>query len=275
MARADGTVDLFLDVNDPRGNDCSQADPPPDTDDDGTGTNCYRHRWVQNDEPDDNWCGPTAGRNFLNWYGLDVANWPDLGDPMHTNNWDVGNTSACADACFESCITIIGCVLFPGCVATCEAWWGNAIVEATKAGTLPDDLDRVLDQRLPSGYIRCRESDGNHITLDKIRWSLKHGDPVIFNESRGENNLHWAAITGIRKDSSGQIMLRIANSQPDVNWSDFKLYNSIEDVSRGIGSTWIKWVLFDGVRFTPHIYRWTKVGQPDADIMGCGRDPNL
>jgi hypothetical protein len=279
MARADGTVDLFLDPNSPKLDDCSQVDPAPDANYNQVTTNCYRQRRLQWDEPDENWCGPTAGKNLLYWYGADVP-YSALGGPMQTN---ARGTDDLIDFCISACLFVdVPCIVACGAVAEFIP------ASYTKWGTLPPDLDGALDALKPDGYVRC--SDTSDLSLDSLRWSLSNGNPVIFLESTGQWNLHWAAVTGLYNaasnsndagvnsdagNASSQLMLRLANGYPDVCWNDFQANRNIEKVCNGDGCSFVKWFLMEMVGLNPHVYRWTKAGETSA-AMGCvASDPYL
>jgi hypothetical protein len=113
---------------------------------------------------------------------------------------------------------------------------------------------------------------------------------VIFLESTGQWNLHWAAVTGLYNaasnsndagvnsdagNASSQLMLRLANGYPDVCWNDFQANRNIEKVCNGDGCSFVKWFLMEMVGLNPHVYRWTKAGETSA-AMGCvASDPYL
>ncbi len=140
--------------------------------------------YVQADEPSENYCGPTAVKNFLAWYGSD-EDYAVLGEEMRTNTWytdDLFGGSGVAAALLETVV---------------------------KAGTLPSDLRAALARRAPQGYTACIEQgDGN---FENIRSSLSAGDEVVYLESRGADQLHWAVVTGLYLDGETPTV-RLANA---------------------------------------------------------------
>ena len=201
LARPDGTVDLFLD--------------PTKT------SRIWTQTYQQNDEPHENFCGPTAGKNMLYWYGHDV-DYDPLGASMQTNTWD---SSKLDDVCI-----VLACGLIdPICDAACLAFAGDALGSVINAGSLPSDVNPTMDALAPPGYVRCNnESD---ITLPQLQWSLARGNPVMFLESRGSGNLHWTVITGLyTSPTTGELMLRIANDTGDRTLSEFQNDLSLDEI---------------------------------------------
>jgi hypothetical protein len=141
----------------------------------------WTQTYQQSDEPDDNFCGPTAGKNLLFWYGADVG-YGTIASEMHTNTWDFGPVFA---AVFLLDPEPISALVIAAIISDA----------AVKAGTLPGDLRNVIASRAPAGHSLCSE-DGS-VTIDELRRSLSAGNPVIFLESEGDKNLHWAVVTGI------------------------------------------------------------------------------
>ncbi len=139
--------------------------------------------YVAANEPAENYCGPTAVKNFLRWYGMD-EDYEVLGSEMRTNTWYT-------DTVFRG-------------------WGAAALLETViKAGTLPVDLRAALDRRAPEGYTACiKQGDGN---FEDIRSALAEGDQVVVLESRGTDKLHWTVATGLYFDGE-TLTLRLANS---------------------------------------------------------------
>ena len=193
--RDDG-ITLYLDPNDPS----SQW----------TGT------YVQSDEPQVNFCGPTAGKNLLFWYGADV-DYNTLAGEMRTNTWDF-------PAVLVAVLLIdpepISAAIIAGIISDA----------AVKAGTLPGDMRRVIANRAPAGHGECTEDSS--VTLDEIRGSLSRGNPVIFLESQGSGNLHWAVVTGISGGGSNPTIV-CANSS-DRNFNDWAHDVTLDPVGDGI-----------------------------------------
>ena len=267
--RSDGTIELYRSAY--RTEDCGTLTCDDASADSATCadilSNCYKQQYLQKDEPEENMCGPTSGKNFLYWYGMDHG----MDDPSYaTMASQMGWGWATNDLMFL-CANICTPLNLP-CIATCYGLPQGFTDAIGKFGTLTGELDKALDDMRPVGYVRCK--DTRHLSYDQLRWSLSHGNPVIFDESRGQWNLHWAMITGIYLDSTGQLKLRIANSPPDVTWDEFLTDWSIESVCTGSDLCGIaKGFLMDYVGIEPHVYRWTKVGETSPE-MGCP-DPYL
>ena len=204
----------------------------------------YKVQYQQADEPEENYCGATAVKNFLYWYGSDV-DYRGIAGEMRTNSWDTGPIYLAVLAAGP----LIGCVdpLF-----TCLPI-SLAISElAVKAGTLPGDLRAALQRRAPPGYTACIKSGDP--SLETIRASLAEGNPVVYLESEG-GNLHWAVITGLYDLGSG-LRVRVANSD-NRDWATFVTDWSLspvgDDARRGILSalfglnpyTMIRWIPSD------------------------------
>lgn len=152
---------------------------------------------IQDDEPDINYCGPTAGRNFLSWYGLD-APYDNLGSEMKTNAWDTAPVLGAA---------ALVCAFEPICTGILTSTIADI---AVKAGSLPRYVRESLYGRMPAGYEACGTEGVD--SLEDIRQSLIRGNPVVYLESRKYGNLHWAVITGLEA-RNGDTFLRIANSE--------------------------------------------------------------
>jgi hypothetical protein len=194
-ARPDGTVDMHL----------SRVDPAP-----------WEQQYVQANEPHVNFCGPTAAKNFLYWYGVD-APYATLAAEMRTNSWD--NSFLVAGALLAAVATpvigpLVGCAEPISC-AILAAAISTYLVDA---GTLPGDMQKSLNGRAPAGYVAC-EKDGDS-SEEPLRAALAGGNPVVFLEST-VGNLHWATATGIYTDGLGRHVVRVANST-DRPWADFR-----------------------------------------------------
>jgi hypothetical protein len=199
----------------------------------------------QSDEPDDNYCGPTAGMNFLLWYGLDDS-YETLARDMKTNTWDrLAALGTAAAICGGE----------PICTTVLAVTASEAIV---KAGSLPHDVRETLYNRMPDGYEACgREGIGS---LDDVQASLAAGNPVVYLESGGTNNLHWAVITGI--DYSGaEPLVHVANA----GWRTWSSFNPAWGLSN-IGNDFVYRVMVDdllGLDLTPFTeVRWCKTPTP-------------
>ena len=104
----------------------------------------WTQQYVEADEPGANFCGPTAGKNFLYWYDQDV-DYATLAGEMNTNTWDFGLVAGLvvlagpAVGCFE----LISCAIVTGLVS-------GLLVDA---GTLSGDLRNALNARAPAGTL--------------------------------------------------------------------------------------------------------------------------
>jgi hypothetical protein len=145
--------------------------------------------WFQGNEPADNFCGPTAGMNLLDWYGT-PSTYDHLGDEMNTNDWI--STTEALKACLCSCSPCPKC-LCPelSCSALCTAL-SNTFFDV---GTPPDDLENTLRKHslLESsvGYLLFRHR-GNP-GLETLEYLLAQGSPIVVLLWNGKT-LHWTLI---------------------------------------------------------------------------------
>jgi hypothetical protein len=176
-----------------------------------------------------------------------------MGDAMRTNTWDdatviIGTGLICAGVC-----TVAG---FPNplCVVPCtlatEEPVRNSLV---KAGSLPGDVEPAMFDRMPAGYVSC---PGEHLDLEEVHRSLSHGNPIMYLESRGEANLHWAVITGLYyPEGSNELHVRIANAG-NSSWDRFQenallgkvgsdVVETVLDEFFGVEETSIYWAKFE------------------------------
>ena len=220
----------------------------------------WQGEYRQSDEPEENFCGPTAGKNFLFWYGRDES-YSSLASAMKTNTWDteeviVGTGLVCTAGC------LVAGVPNPICIGACTAATAFVVADAlVKAGSLPGDVEQAMADRKLSGYITC---PGEDLELDEVVRSLSHGNPIMFIESTGEGNLHWAVITGLfRNPGDPELRVRIANSG-DVTWDQFRTNANLTRV----GSAFVEGVLeeFFGVEETS-IY-WAKSEHTSPGPLG-------
>jgi hypothetical protein len=187
----DGTVNLYL----------NPLDPSP-----------WKERWAQQDEPEKNYCGPTAAKNFLFWYGMDSP-YEDLAAELNTNHWDTLAVGGAAG---------VACAFVPTCTSAVASVVSELLV---KAGTRPSDLRKVMyGTRMRTPYRACGEE--GHNGLPNIHNSLADGNPIIVFESREADNVHWAMIVGLYT-VGGKTWVRMANSE-DRTWSDFVVDWSID-----------------------------------------------
>jgi hypothetical protein len=225
LVHEDGGIDLFM----------SPSDTEP-----------WKQTYDQGDEPQPNQCGPTAAKNIFDWYGIDEESYGELSRSMNTNTWDTERVLlAAAPFCAEACF------LFPACFAACEGAAALVADLVVQAGTLPDDFEDGFDARMPSGYVRCA---GEELSFEELEWSLARGNPVAFLESRGTNNLHWAAAVGIYY-VSGVPWVRIANAA-DVPFGEFNQNLSLNRVS---GPEFVEDLLADELGVEPSTDRWSKI----------------
>ena len=189
-------------------------------------TECFP--WVgnyfQGNEPADNYCGPTAGMNLLDWYGA-PSTYDHLGDEMNTNDWI--STPEALKACLCSCSPCPMCLCpEPSCSAVCTVL-SNTFFDV---GTPPDDLENTLRRhsRLESsvGYLLFRHR-GNP-GLETFEYLLAQGNPIVVLIWNGKT-LHWALVTGTY-DANGTVMVRFANND-DLTWDTFVHQWSFESMN--------------------------------------------
>jgi hypothetical protein len=220
-------------------------------------------RYSQSDEaPNVSYCGPTAGKNLLYWYGLDtgLGNPPytTIGAEMHTNTWDGGLVFGAAFA-----VCTFGFFPDPICIASVDAALSDKL---NNLGTLPADLQSALNGWLPAGY----DSFGPETfsgSLAEIRLSLLQGNPVVLLESEESQVLHWALITGIEASPDGDFWIAVANAG-DRQWSELQV-----DLSLGkAGDAVIRAALANLGLVSNTMYRWgqrASSGTCDANDDCC------
>jgi hypothetical protein len=196
--------------------------------------------YQQSDEPDVNYCGPTAGKNFLTWYGED-APYAQLAQEMNTNSWDTGPVVGAAAAV---------CLGEPICTGILGGIVSGYVV---KAGTLPNDLRNSLNGHVISGYVPCQANFSG--SLEEIQTALTEGNPLVYLESEESQQLHWAVIVGIRTESDGTSYIEVANSD-ERPWNTFH-----DDWSlRKVGPSSERDVLAGAFGLKPYtMYRWERV----------------
>jgi hypothetical protein len=173
--------------------------------------------FFQADEPHENYCGPTAGRNLLDWYGV-PSTYAQLGSEMRTNTWMSGWDALGDCLCFCSVCPWCTCPE-PTCVIVCDAVAQNAL----NVGTLPNDMESTLRTHSPAGY-RLYRSEGNP-GIDTFAVLLQEGNPIVvlvWLAGGSYGTLHWTVVTG----TQGEYGVRFANgrtgSTPDgAAWSWF------------------------------------------------------
>ena len=184
----------------------------------------WTERWIQDDEEDagyTNYCGPTAGKNVLYWYGNDTVSYSTMGSKMKTNNWASGwdIVAECAKVCP---ITPIG--PSPSCVSTCAALIKKYLI----VGSLPGDVKSAMTTYTPpdtSLYFSQKNDD-----LEEINLALSEGNPVMVLISSGEYALHWTAVVGRFTNSSGAPYYRLANNS-NLSESTFLTYWSLSKLT--------------------------------------------
>jgi hypothetical protein len=219
--RADGTVTLHLnpDIHAPENVNANIFY--------SVDSNTWGGTYNQNEEaPFLSYCGPTAGKNFLYWYGIDHGiddpSYATLGAQMKTDKWDGGLVAA---ASIGACTFLF--IPDPICIAAVDAGLNSTLNDL---GTLPGDLGNALNGYVPPGYSSQGIQQVN--SLDAIRASLESGDPVIYLESEQGSQMHWAVITGIEVSPDGTQWMIVANTD-DRQWSQFQHDMSLQNVGDG------------------------------------------
>ncbi len=192
-SKPDGRVDLFEDRQ------CTE----------------WKGNWIDDDEPHENYCGPTAAMNLLDWYGA-PSSYDQLGSEMHTNNWMSNAEAIKACTCFCSpcrwclCPDVLTCT--PACAVLANGFFD--------VGTHPDDMESTLRKHSPlgssEGYLLFRHQ-GNP-GLETLEYRLAEGNPVVVLIWNGKT-LHWTLVTGTY-DANGTVMVRLANNN-DLTWDTF------------------------------------------------------
>jgi hypothetical protein len=187
----------------------------------------WNGHWKQSDEPHKDYCGPTAGRNLLDWYGEEVT-YNQLGSEMDTDNWM--STLNKATQCFFSVCS--GEAL---CTAACYDVFNNFL----DVGTLPEDMANALSHNSPPGYrIYLRKENTGLLTFENL---LREGDPIVVLVWTG-SELHWTVVTGT-EDSGASVMVELANGQ-NQTWDSFVdqwSFKGLETLKRKV----VSWKGFD------------------------------
>jgi hypothetical protein len=221
---------------------------------------------ADDEHPYVSYCGPTAGKNLLYWYGSDTGlgspSYATIGAEMNTDNWDGGLVFWSA---FGACSGE------PTCTGIVDAALSSAL---NNVGTLPDDFQNAVTMRMPSGYVPRGPATFSG-SLDEIRASLTNGNPIAYLESKGSLTLHWAIIIGVDAGAGheGDPLILVANSDARP-WSTFQADRSLVKV----GDSFIRGVV-GAVGLHPNtMYRWdqlpthgtTGTGGPQCSDSCCG-----
>ena len=169
--------------------------------------------WGPSDEPERNYCGPTAAKNLLFWYGHS-SDYSALGSEMRTDDWlsitDVVKDCACVCSPSPICLpTELACTL--SCSVLTEG-----LDKFYGIGTSPDNLQKVLAKESPYGYQLYRKS-GNP-GIETFESHLREGNPIVVLIWTG-SRLHWTLVTGTY-DENGTTKVRFAN-HGDQTWDWF------------------------------------------------------
>ena len=204
----------------------------------------WEQQFTQSDEePEINYCGPTAVKNTLFWYGIE-KDYLILGEEMRTNTWDndeeVGLLLAaiCAVVCG-------GFFINPICVVSCSLVAYEAVSSLLNAGTLPQNVSKTLTDYAPAGFMVIHRS-GSPI-LSNLLVEVAAGNPVIALIYRN-GALHWVTVTGWY-DDSGTMSLRLANNA-DMKWEDFEEAWSLKHVTDVDAAR----LLLNGLGLQPYVY---------------------
>jgi hypothetical protein len=166
--------------------------------------------WIQADEPGANYCGPTAGKNVLDWYGEELS-YGQLANEMNTNNW-----MSTIDKVGE-CGLICGFV-DPVCFAACYA----AVDTLADVGTIPTDMLTAFSQNSPIGYRPYAYRGSAAYPYSFFQAMLQGGDPVVVLVWTG-SELHWTIVTGTY-DDGGTVGVQLANyaNHTTMDWDTFE-----------------------------------------------------
>jgi hypothetical protein len=198
--------------------------------------------WVQACEPASNYCGPTAGRNLLAWYGEEVS-YATLGSEMSTNSWmsTIDEAAECG----------VICGFDPVCFTACYA----AVDTLADAGTIPTDMLTAFMQNSPIGYRPYAYQGSADISISYFDWMLQNGNPVAVLIWTGKE-LHWTLVTGTYDDgATGGIQL--AN------------YTNTTSCSATAGGGYLDWDTFE------HQWSFAGLNWPLPDVFSdfAGIDP--
>lgn len=210
----------------------------------------WTNHFIQSDEPDSSFCGPTAGMNVLQWMGDPlVPPWiPGVG-------YDVQSTR-------DAMYVLAGEMDTNG--------WSPAIDWILDVGTQPGDLRSSLAGRAPSGWhvVRglCDESGSDGVAY--LLQQLGRGNPVVILQSSGYHNLHWTVVAHSRVNpSTGGIELFTANYPVDTRAPEWASGRSFDEFMRdwsidrvygsGLGrdAEWLHvYPIFQPIGLKPYVY---------------------
>ncbi len=167
--------------------------------------------FFQSMEPEINYCGPTAGMNQLEWFGV-PSTYEHLGTQMNTNEW-------------TDTEIIIACLGDPICIA--------ALDYLINVGTAPEDMKKTLAEHSPPGY-QLSWHEGNPGLATFEAW-LAEGNPITVLIWTG-SSLHWTNIIGTYEDN-GTPMVRFDNYMYDApyfytseSWDTFSMHWGFESL---------------------------------------------
>ncbi len=168
----------------------------------------WNESYVDSDEPRSDYCGPTAVKNMMSWYGQDFISYEDIGRDMKVNRGYITGShwAKCAAIC-------TGEILF--CTNICLK-----IVEkkALQQGTNIKHLKKYLENKTPEGYT-FNHTVGDPSMIAEILQQLLNGNPVVINElvnpevvgGPDKDMLHTSVLTGLVIER-GVIHVTMANS---------------------------------------------------------------
>lgn len=200
------------------------------TTDDICNDNFWEEHVVQENEPEDeqNYCGPTAVKNTLFWYGIEKG-YLSLGKEMRTNTWDNDEevffllAGICSGPCGISALFLPAFLI---CVGTCSGVAYEAVSSLLNAGTLPQNVVKTLQDYAPAGFMVVQRSGTP--SLSNLLDEVAAGNPVIALIYRNKT-LHWVTVTGWY-DMDGTMRLRLANNE-DLDWEEFEVAWSLKHVT--------------------------------------------
>ena len=160
-------------------------------------------------EPHKDYCGPTAVKNLMAWYGTDTLSYEEIGEMLDADRTYMGGKewATCAAAC-------AGEILF--CTNICLRILDKKIGQA---GTRTKHAKKALRKLAPKGY-KLSHTVGDPSMIEEVLYQLLQGNPILINELLNPDvigiegkpdEMHMSVMTGIEIESN-VIYVIVANS---------------------------------------------------------------
>ncbi len=207
----------------------------------------WKESWIQSDPVEDDYCGPVAARNLLNWYG-ECVDFDQLGAEMRTNHSLAGIEwwGACAAFCGLE-------------IAACANICYGILQAIDVPGSRGVDVSNTLAAHTPDGYNFYQGS--GRAALARLLAPLSEGNPVIALINSGRYMNHYVVVTGTYWLGS-TLMLRLANNR-DLNWAEFEEKWSLV----GFGDDFENSIRDEVMGDNPYTYMYYSRGESRWDVV--------